>query len=218
MISVITIDREYGSGAPAISRRLADGLGWKLWDELLSREIARLTDSDLAAVKQREERKDPLYYRLFKSFLRGSYEATSQVPRLGLLDADRIVAITKRVVLEAAAGGRCVIVGRGAQYFLEERAEAYHVFTYAPYEEKLRREREAGRSAEEARRLVGTVDRDRAAFIQTYFAKEWPTRHLYHLMINSKIGDEAVVETIVHGMETLARLRTHVAEERPSSG
>jgi len=217
MISVITIDREYGSGAPAISQRLADRLGWKLWDELLSSEIARLTDSDLAAVKQREERKDPLYYRLFKSFLRGSFEATSQVPQLGLLDADRIVAITQRVVLDAAAGGRCVIVGRGSQYFLRERRDAYHVFIYAPYEEKIRREVEAGRSPEQTRRLVETVDRDRAAFIQTYFAKDWPTRHLYHLMINSKIGDEAVVETVVHGIATQERLRPRLAEERPPS-
>jgi hypothetical protein len=41
------------------------------------------------------------------------------------------------------------------------------------------------------------VDRDRAAFIQQYFGVEWPTRHFFLLMINSTIGEEAVVQTIV---------------------
>ena len=203
MIRVITVEREYGSGGPVIAKKLADHLGWKLWDQMLTREIARLADCTLAAVEQREERKDPLYYRLFKSFLRGSFEASLQVHRLKLLDADRILTITRRVVMEAASAGSCVIVGRGSQYFLHERPDAYHVFIYAPFDEKIRRERQNGRSAVEARQLVETVDRDRAAFIKKYFAKQWPNHSLYHLMINSMIGDEAVIETILKGIAVL---------------
>jgi cytidylate kinase len=203
MIRVITVEREYGSGGPVIAKKLADHLGWKLWDQMLTREIARLADCSLAAVQQREERKDPLYYRLFKSFLRGSFEASLQVHRLKLLDADRILTITRRVVMEAAAAGSCVIVGRGSQYFLHERPDTYHVFIYAPFDEKIRRERQNGRSAVEARQLVETVDGERAAFIKKYFAKQWPNHSLYHLMINSMIGDKAVIETILKGIAVL---------------
>lgn len=203
MIRVITVEREYGSGGPVIAKKLADHLGWKLWDQTLTREIARLADCTLAAVQQREERKDPLYYRLFKSFLRGSFEASLQVHRLKLLDADRILTVTRRVVMEAAAAGSCVIVGRGSQYFLHERPDTYHVFIYAPFDEKIRRERQNGRSAVEARQLVETVDRDRAAFIKKYFAKQWPNHSLYHLMVNSMIGDKAVVETILQDIAVL---------------
>jgi cytidylate kinase len=205
MIKVITIDREYGSGGPVIAHKLADRLGWALWDQRLSQEIARLTDCDLAAVQSREEREDPLYYRLLKSFLRGSFEGNLQMPRLRLVDADRIVAVTEEMVREIAAGGHCVIVGRGGQYFLHDRSDAYHVFIYAPYEEKIRRERVAGRGAAEAAQLVETVDQDRAAFIKRYFARDWPNRPLYHLMVNSRIGDEAAVETIVQGIQVLEK-------------
>jgi hypothetical protein len=45
MIRLITIEREYGSGAPDIARKLAQRLGWKLWDQLVTDEIARLMDS-----------------------------------------------------------------------------------------------------------------------------------------------------------------------------
>ena len=146
MIRVITLDREYGSGGPAIAQRLADRLGWALWDERLTREIARLTECDPAVVAGREERGDPMYYRLFKSFLRGSFEGNLQAQRLKPVDADRILEVTGHVVRGAGAAGNCVIVGRGSAYFLRDRADAYHVFVYAPFDEKIRRERRAGRS------------------------------------------------------------------------
>ncbi len=205
MIRVITVDREYGSGGPAIARKLAEHLGWTLWDERLTREIARLAECDLASVERREERKDPLYYRLFKSFLRGSFEGNLQAHRLRPLDADRIFEITERVVRDASAAGNCVLVGRGSAYFLRDRPDAYHAFIYAPFDEKIRRERQAGRNAAQAARLVETVDRDRAAFIQTYFSKTWPDRQLYHIMVNSVIGDEVVVRTILDGIAELEK-------------
>jgi hypothetical protein len=51
------------------------------------------------------------------------------------------------------------------------------------------------------------VDQERAAFITRYFAREWPNRGLYHLMVNSEMGDEAAVETILGGIAVLERGR-----------
>ena len=76
MIKIITIEREYGSGGSEIAQLLAKPLSWKLWDQLLTEEIARLADCPKSVVEGREERTDPLYYQLFKSFLRGSYEGS----------------------------------------------------------------------------------------------------------------------------------------------
>lgn len=56
MVRIITIEREYGCGAGQIARKLADRPGWKLWDQLLMQEIARLANCELSAVEQREER------------------------------------------------------------------------------------------------------------------------------------------------------------------
>jgi cytidylate kinase len=187
----------------AIAQKLAARLGWTLWDERLTQEIARLAECDLAAVKGREERKDSLYYRLVKSFLRGSFEGNLMAQRLAPLDTDRVFTLTQRVVRHAAETGECVIVGRGSAHFLRDRPDAYHVFIYAPFEEKVRREREAGRDAAQAAELVQTVDGERAAYVKQYFGLEWPCRALYHLMVNSRIGDEAVVRTILDGMNAI---------------
>lgn len=201
-VRVITIEREFGSGGADIARLLAERLGWTLWDQRLTDEIARRRKCDRSAVAEREERQDPLYYRLLKSFLRGSFEGSLNVPRLNLLDADVIVKLTKQIVDAAANEGNCVIVGRGAAFFLENRADAFHVFVYAPYEDKVRRLIRSGTAPREAARLVETVDHERADFIKRYFDKDWPCRRLYHLMINSRVGDEAVVQTILKGIVT----------------
>src|SRR5215475_16167834 len=202
-VRVITIEREFGSGGAKIAKLLADQLGWKLWDQLLTTEIARLAECDRHQVEQREERMDPLYYRLLKSVLRGSFEGSLNVHRLKLLDADTIFKLTERVVQKAAAQGNCILVGRGSAFFLRNREDAFHVFLYAPDEDKLRRLVESGMNKAEAAGLIDTVDQDRADFIKRYFGLIWPDRHLYHLMINTHMGDEAVVQTIRNGIATL---------------
>jgi cytidylate kinase len=201
-VRVVTIEREFGSGGADIARLLAERLGWTLWDQRLTDEIARRVQCDRSAVAEREERNDPLYYRLLKSFMRGSFEGSLNVPRLKLLDADVIVRVTKQIVDAAANEGKCVIVGRGAAFFLENRPDAFHVFVYAPYEDKVKRLISSGTAPGEAARLVETIDHERADFIKKYFDKDWPCRRLYHLMINSRVGDEAVVQTILNGIAT----------------
>lgn len=203
MIKIITIEREYGSGGGEIAQLLAKQLGWKLWDQLLTEEIARLADCPKSVVEGREERTDPLYYRLFKSFLRGSYEGSINAHKLKLVDSECILKFTEQVVQHAAKTGNSVIVGRGSQQFLKNRQDTLRVFLYAPREDKMRRLLARGKSAEEAEQLVDTVDRERVDFIQKYFHVEWPDRTVYHAMINTAIGDQAVVHTVSDLMKTM---------------
>ena len=203
MIKIITIEREYGSGGGEIAQLLATQLGWKLWDQLLTEEIARLANCPKAVVEVREERTDPLYYRLFKSFLRGSYEGSLNAHKLNLVDSESILDITERVVQHAAKKGNSVIVGRGSQHFLRNHADTLRVFLSAPRENKVRRLLARGKSEKEAQQLVDTVDRERADFIQKYFHVEWPDRAIYHTMINTAIGDDAVVHMILDFIRTV---------------
>jgi cytidylate kinase len=201
MIKIVTIEREYGCGGGEIAAQLAHQLGWKLWDQLLTEEIARLANCSKAAVEGREERRDPLYYRLFKSFLRGSYEGSLNAHKLNLVDSESIMKMTRRVVLRAAETGNCVVVGRGSQHFLRDRNDTLRVFLYAPTEDKVQRLLVRGKTENEAHELVDTVDRERADFIAKYFGVDWPNLPLYHTMINTSIGDGAVVQAIANFMK-----------------
>jgi cytidylate kinase len=203
MIRVVTIEREYGSGAREIARKVADRLGWKLWDQLLTNEIARHMECDCKIVEEREEKRDPFYYRLFKSFMMGSFEGSLNAPRMKMADTECIREVAERVVKSAAEAGNCVIVGRGSAYYLTPRTDAFHVFIYAAFEDKVRRLQSEGKSEADAKQLAQTVDQDRAAFIKQYFKVDWPERHRFHLMVNSAIGEEAAVETILNGIRMM---------------
>src|SRR5438552_5940660 len=183
VIRIITIEREYGSGAAQIAENLAAQLGWKLWDQRLTQEIARLAHCEQSVVEKHEERRDPFYYRLLKSFALGSYEGSPGPYAAEMLDADSIVRISQRVVEQAAEEGNCVIVGRGSQHFLRDRKDTLRFFLYASREAKVRRLTSQGKTESEAQALVDTVDRERAAFIKQYFHADWPNRSLYHAMI-----------------------------------
>ena len=197
MIRIVTIEREYGCGAAEIARELAACLGWKLWDQLLTEEIARSAHCEQRDVQQHEERKDPLYYRLLRSFALGSYEGNASVSPVETLDADSIVEISKRVVAQIAAGGDCVIVGRGSQHFLRDRDDTLRFFLHGSRENKMQRLISEGQSEARAKALVDTVDRERAAFIKKYFRAEWPDRSLYHAMVNTDTGSEIVIDAIL---------------------
>jgi len=139
---------------------------------------------------------------LFKSFLRGSYEGSINAHKLKVVDSESILKFTERVVQHAAKTGNSVIVGRGSQQFLRNRQDTLRVFLYAPREEKVRRLVARGKSEKEAEELVDTVDRERIDFIQKYFHVEWPDRAIYHTMINTTIGDDAVIHMIPEVMKT----------------
>ena len=202
MVNIITIEREYGCGGGDIAQLVAKRLGWKLWDQRLTEEIARLANCPKAVVEAREEKNDPLYYRLFKSFLRGSYEGSINAPKLNLVDSETILRTTRRVVEHAAEHGNCVIVGRGSQQFLKNRPDTLRMFLYAPREHKVRRLLARGKSEKEAEELVDSVDRERADFIQKYFNAEWPDRPVYQSMLNTAIGDECVANMILTLVQT----------------
>jgi hypothetical protein len=204
MIKIITVEREYGCGGGEIALQLSARLGWKLWDHQLTEEIARLAQCSKAAVECREERNDPLYYRLFKSFLRGSFEGSINAHKLKMVDSECIIRFTERIVLHAASAGNCVIVGRGSQHFLQNHPDTLRVFLYAPRDDKIRRVIARGKTQKEAEELVDSVDRDRVEFIQKYFHVEWPTRWLYHIMVNTSIGDPIAVQTILDFLKTYA--------------
>jgi CMP/dCMP kinase len=206
MFRVITVEREYGCGAGEIAKQLASRLGWKLWDRELTEEIARVARVNCAAVTRCEERLDSRFHRLVKVFWRGSYERSTRLDLEESFDADRMVEIGEEVMREIAGKGNCVIVGRGAPYHLRDRSDTFHVFMYAPRAEKLRRVQNMGKSLREAEELIETIDRDRIEFIKHYFGADWPTRSLYHLMINTVVGDDSVISTVLHEMRTLEQV------------
>jgi cytidylate kinase len=205
MYRIITVEREYGGGGGEIACELARRLGWKLWDHALTEEIAKVANVECSTVERCAERVDGTFQRLVKVFWRGSHERSIPLPGAEPFDTDRFVTVGEQVMGKIAEAGNCVIVGRGAPYFLRQRADAFHIFLYAPHGEKLSRLLKLGKSRKDAEELLDTIDRDRITFVKRYFDADWPTRCLYHMMINTAVGNENVISTILATMRTLER-------------
>ncbi|HVU44542.1 MAG TPA: cytidylate kinase-like family protein [Terracidiphilus sp.] len=189
MIRAITIEREFGCGASEIASSVASRLGWTLWDERLTQEIARLTETTRQEIERREWRADPAVYRVFKDFLRGAFEGgLPPTNRLRLLDARQIAAVSEIAVQSAFSSGPSVLVGRGAQYFLRNRKDVFHVFLYASRDHKIRRLISNGATQGKAIEQIDTTDHSRAAFVRQYLGLKWPEPHLYHAMFNTEMG------------------------------
>ena len=199
MIRAITIEREFGCGASEIASLVASRLQWSLWDERLTQEIARLTQSTPQAVERREWRTDPAVYRVFKDFLRGAFEGgLPPTERLHVLDARRIGAVSEIAVKTAFSSGPSVIVGRGAQYFLRNRKDVFHVFLYASRDHKIRRLISRGATQDKAIEQIDTTDQARAAFVRQYLGLKWPEPHLYHAMFNTEMGESCTATILLN--------------------
>lgn len=205
MIRIVVIEREFGAGAGIIADKLARRLGWKLLDHALTEEIAGLAKVSPEVCQRNEERVDSWLYRLAKVFWRGSHERSVMLPDADIIDADRLICLTQQVVEREAAAGQCVIVGRAAVYFLRERTDTFCVFLYAPRDFKYQRVLAEVKNEAEARALIDTVDEERRAFIRHYYNAEWPSRQLYHAMLNTAAGEDITVETILNLIDAANR-------------
>lgn len=198
MMRAITIEREFGCAGSEVAATVARTLGWNLWDQRLTQEIARLTESTPEAVERIEWRADPVVHRVFQDFLRGAFEGgLPPAGRLHTLDARRIADASKAAVNTAFSSGPSVIVGRGAQYFLHNCPGVFHVFLYGSRDRKIGRLISAGVAEKEAIEQVDTTDKARAAFVQQYLKLKWPEPHLYQAMFNTDVGEECAAAMIV---------------------
>lgn len=200
MIKIITVEREYGSRGAEYAHRLADRLGWKLVDQCLLEEVAQKAGVSRNLAESCDERLDPWFYRIGKAFWHGSLERlpASPGPEAAPFDSESMVLFVRQYMEQLAAQGNCVVVGRGAAAVLARAPGAFHIFVYASQwrKEKWFAERFPDQ-AKYAEQELAATDRRRSSYIRRYFQQDWTDRRLYHLMLNSCMGFDAMVQATV---------------------
>ena len=207
-MAIITISRMYGSGGSEVAARVAQLLGWSLFDNDFVDAVAERLGIPVSEVQAREERTPSLVERLAAALAVASPEIlpppTEQVPP----SEERMADVTRRIIEEAVARGNAVLVGRGAQSVLARRAGVLHVFCYAPREALVRRvAARRGVSLAEAEKNVDEINKQRDQYVRTTFKRSWKAPDNYHLCVNTDwLGIEGAADLIVDGARRMGFL------------
>lgn len=211
---LVTIDREFGSGGHEVGKRLAERLGIKFYDEELIARAAAVTGYHEEYIKENDERAPDYpvtsFFTGFDSF---------QLSPFSKIQEEEF-----RIIKEIAAEDSCVIMGRAADYILNDIRHV-SIFIFAPLEERVKRnlllapkkfpdEQFDERSME---KFVKQIDKQRRRYYEFYTDNKWGGRDVYDLLINTSragiAGAVDIIEAYIKGGKGLDLLSDINTEE-----
>ena len=212
MKKIITISREYGSGGRLIGKLVSENLGYSFYDREIIDMAAQESGLSPEFIKKTEQNLSSgfLYNLLLGTSYSGSNGTPSSLNGPQMLPlADQVFNAERKVILDLAKKGSCVIVGRCADYILNtsdeiDSKELLNVFIYGDLEEKLKRIEELYKEPEQAaKKNIQQIDKRRANHYNTFTEATWGDRKNYDLMINSSTA----------GIEETARIIAEIARK-----
>ena len=194
---IITIGRQFGSGGYEIASKLAQELGLPIYDKEMLKRAAK--DSGICEEifdTHDEKPTNSFLYSLIMDTYSLGYSASgcADMPinhKVFLAQFDTIKKI--------ASEGPCILVGRCADYALEDRKDVINIFIHADIEHRIRRiARKYELSDSKAKDTILKTDKKRASYYNYYSNKKWGDAKEYDLCLNSgKLGIEGTVKTIL---------------------
>lgn len=190
MNRVITISRQFGSGGRTIGRQVAEKLGIPCYDQELIEQLAEKSGFTKEYIKEHSEYTE-----------RGGWLANALSGRAagGMTNQDHIWIAQRELILELAAKGPCVMVGRCADYILQGQADCLNVFIHASMENRAERiVKMYGERDDAPEKRLRDKDKRRKAYYQFYTDTEWGRAENYHVALDSgALGIDKCVELIV---------------------
>ena len=184
-IQLITISREYGAGGSDLGALLGERLGWRVLDHELIHELALRLECEDAEVEALSEHPPSFFDRLAATAAVTAPESAYHAAPW-TTDADRLAAVTREVLLEAAGHPPLIVVGHGANCLFRDRSDVLRVRVTAPFDVRVRRVLErTGVPPAQAAAAVRHRDADRQHFLQRYYHTSVTDSCAYDLQINT---------------------------------
>jgi cytidylate kinase len=180
-IKIITVSREFGSGGLSIAKMIAERLGYAYYDNSLIAGVAREHGLSEVFVKEYGEyavSKSPLAFD-FSIDNAGRYEA-------GLSIYDQLYIFQHNYITGLVDKGPCVIVGRCADFILQERKDCLHTFFYADMDFRIDRiANSSGKKIDNPEKQLKEMDERRKTYYRHYTGRRWGESRNYHISMNS---------------------------------
>ncbi len=186
---IITISRQFGSGGRTIGKQVAEKLGIPCYDQELIEKVAEESGFAKDFIADQGEYTP-----------HGNWFINALSPRTpdGKSTQDYLWNIQRKIILDLAKNGPCVIVGRCADYILKEEADLLKIFIHSDWHTRAERIVNIyGESDVSPEKRLKNKDKCRKAYYQFYTDMEWGSAENYHVSLNSGVlGIEKCVEII----------------------
>jgi cytidylate kinase len=207
---VITISRQFGAAGVPIGRRLAERFGAELLDRQIVAQVALRAGIPEADIESYDERLPSLWQRVTTALASSSPEPLMiDMPYIEQLPAasmqDRLAAITRAVIEEAAQRGNAVIIGRGGAYILRGHPDVLHVQLHAALETRVRHllsrveelPPDARPEEKSLQDLCRSIDAARGEYLKRLFNVDWLDVRNYDLAIDiGRVGVEPAADLV----------------------
>ena len=184
---IITISREFGSGGRTVGKRTAEQLGIPCYDRELIQKIAGKSGFDEGYIKSLDETAPG-------GFLASAFSNRT----FGQTNEDYLWNIQRKVILELAEQGPCVIVGRCADFILRDQADCLTVFIHADLAFRAQRIVQVyGEREDSPEQRTRDKDKRRAAYHRFYTDMKWGYAKNDQISLDSGLlGIDACVEVL----------------------
>ena len=174
---IITISREFGSGGRFIGEEVAKKLGIAYYDKNIIGQIAEKSGLSPEYIQENVE----------LSPKKGLFAyAFSGRDITGKSVEDMVYEVQRNIILELAEKEPCVIIGRNADYILQDRDDVLNVFIHGDMPEKIKRITGLYNVKEkEAVKMMADTDKRRRTNYSFYTDQNWGKASNYTLCLNS---------------------------------
>ena len=207
--TIITIGRQFGSAGREIGYKVAKDLGIKLYDkEMLARAAKESGLCEELFETHDEKPTNSFLYSLVMDtyslgYSSGSYADMPINHKVFLAQFDAIKKI--------ASEGPCILVGRCADYALEDNENLLSIFIHADLDARIRRiARIYDLTDAKAKDMIMKTDKKRASYYNYYTSKKWGDAKSYNLSLDAgKIGIDNCVEMILKYRELMDNMKNN---------
>ena len=198
MNTIITIGRQFGSAGREIGEKVAEYFGIKCYDKELLIRAAQESGFCEEMIQNHDERPtNSFLYNLVMDTYSFGYNASSF---MDMPISHKVFLAQFDTIKKLADEASCVIVGRCADYALEDYPNVVSVFITGDAKDKLKRLQELYKVDEsKAKDIMIKTDKQRSNYYNYYSNKKWSDPRSYDLCINSsKVGADGAVDVIMN--------------------
>lgn len=197
MNTIITIGREFGSGGREIGEKLAEKYQIKCYDKELLKRAAKESGLCHEIFENHDERPTSSFlYNLVMDTYSFGYNSSAFVD---MPISHKVFLAQFDAIKKIAEEGACVIVGRCADYALNDLENCIHLFIHSDLENRIKRISEKyDLTPQKAKEMIIKKDKQRANYYNYYSSKQWGQVDSYHLSVDSGLlGIDGTVNLIM---------------------